>query len=490
MSQQGKPPRGKGYWQARKNKGPPPKEKSASWADASEDEVQPKSSESKDSRPAQSRNASQPNRPAQKNTMGAKPQRGTQVTVTHPPTKITEMKDDPLITDSFPADAVNALIQDPGALRFELTYDALPSLIRSVHQELVARDINVMKTLPESMFAHYMITVFWARLCAIRYEHGEAINATEHSLLEATAGGNYVVPSTLQTYLDGIGDLVDKEGNEWKHMVATIPSDIRVAGVQGWFGRVTADSHHLYGSLPCPGVSAYRMVQDITYNTVHTPQEWDLPDAIRPEEILDADGQPGLPTQNLLGWSRATTMRPETIAVLESVGVHAAGFDSVGAFAYSASLMQYVSAWLLRLAQRYKMSTAFNRSRFGSTAQSMRQVRSLDWTGFIRTQYYCDDGIRVRSNSQFDARQVHAVTVFVYRLFREQILYAGQARNIWCVYDWDDYAHVPPAWIATRNAELLSGRAALWDAINLSTAPTERARLLTYYIRTGVVSDK
>jgi hypothetical protein len=112
------------------------------------------------------------------------------------------------------------------------------------------------------MYQYYNVLQFWARIAAIR-EHRGMASIEERNLVRYLGSNEYPVHETINSYLRGIGDFENLSGTKHQFRLLQLPGINEYEGVSGFFGRVGANTHYLYESLPAPGVVALRLLRDL-----------------------------------------------------------------------------------------------------------------------------------------------------------------------------------------------------------------------------------
>ena len=103
--------------------------------------------------------------------------------------------------------------------------------------------------------------------------HG--VERDEWKWLKRELKPEYTLPTDVAAYLAGIGDIVDPEGRVFELDVPYILSDDELNGVRGFFGRIDADTHVLYETIPSPGVVSLLVCEDVRITNVGGANEWD-----------------------------------------------------------------------------------------------------------------------------------------------------------------------------------------------------------------------
>lgn len=70
------------------------------------------------------------------------------------------------------------------------------------------------------------------------------------------------IPKAIAVYLSAIGPVRDPNSRKWHVSVPELDANI-VNDIAGFFGAITADTHHIYGSIPFPGVAAFSVLYEV-----------------------------------------------------------------------------------------------------------------------------------------------------------------------------------------------------------------------------------
>jgi hypothetical protein len=200
--------------------------------------------------------------------------------------KTKALSNDPLYLEAFVIDGDQSYVEAAGKPDFTITTDSFISLNRRTYNTVCISDKEFGKHVSLSMYLYYNTLHFWARIADIRHHHGYA-SIEEQNLVRYISTPQYPVHEPIKAYLRGIGDFEDPTGTKHQFKELRLPSDVEHDGVTGFFGRVSAETHFLYRSLPAPGVVVYRILQDLRYtcHIINNPL-WDLPEQLQPLDVL------------------------------------------------------------------------------------------------------------------------------------------------------------------------------------------------------------
>jgi hypothetical protein len=418
----------------------------------------------------------------------------------------TPLTNDPLWLESFVIEGDRGYVEDAGVQKFTVTADSFVSLVQRTYETVSAADKEFSRHVSQSMYLYYNTMHFWGRIAAIRVHTGLATE-DEQNLRRYLASKEYPVHEPINAYLRGIGDFNDPTGGEHQFKLLRLPSREEFEGIGGYFGRVSSDTHYLYESLPSPGVAARRVAADLQFTTGQGQYNWNLPDEIRPaeglggianlsesdeddaipeeERVIAVEVHEALPTANLLGWGPSVRLTHEQRQALEHCGIQEEGFaDSMSRFALNNGLFEFVSGRVRSSVDRYKCGASLHEHQGGSVAQCAYVERKDEEVPFSRTKLYCEGSIRSCTAFQTDARISVVTRVMAYRHRKEK---CGNRHN-WCCYDFNRYESVPETWIATRNSVFTYGQVTKLNAADKFTAFTEKDRLRTPLLTSGVVN--
>jgi hypothetical protein len=188
-----------------------------------------------------------------------------------------------------------------GENTFASTTESFIPLVDREYDLIGSADRTFTKFVSRSMWTYYCVEHLYARCIAVLRHRGCTTHA-EEEFAESIRSGNYPVPSCIEEFLRSLGDLTDVTGKKHTFEVPAWPND-------GHFEQVTGQDHWMYEAMTAPIVLGCRIrahLQKTLNPAVHA--DWDLPIQLRPIEAAC-----GLPTANLLGWARATTLTSEQL---------------------------------------------------------------------------------------------------------------------------------------------------------------------------------
>jgi hypothetical protein len=392
--------------------------------------------------------------------------------------------------EAFVTESDRGFIEYAGAQTFTVTTDSFITLVTRTYHTVCAADKEFSRFVSLTMYQYYNILHFWARIAAIR-EHRGMANKEKRNLVRYLKSNEYIVHETINSYLRGIGDFEDPSGTKHQFRLMRLPGMQEYEGISGFFGRVGADTHFLYESLPAPGIVALRLLQDLGYTRhIFDYPDWDLPDALCPEQLapepaveepdeeddqeesdpaleqaddgphhreeLEPTGEPRRPrlTANLLGWSPAERLSNEQRQALEDCGLGEEFPTDYPRFMLNNGLFENIAVRVKQSADRYKLGASLHEHSEGSIAQCAYVEKETDGRRFCRTVQYSEGSVRGACAYQMDQRLSVAARIVAYRMRKEP----DGNRQPWCCYDFNNYRDVPPDWIATKDSVFEYGR--------------------------------
>ncbi len=216
----------------------------------------------------------------------------------------TAEKNDPLISDSVLIDGVNGFVERTRQRHFQLDYSAYISLVRASYDAQVTFDRGFRKYVSYGMYQYYAVILLWRRLLYVTSQRGQ--RAIDYERLIKYLNFEIPEPSDIAMYLNSIGDIIDFSSRHFILELQTYFAPLRVGGIQGTFGQITAQTAIFYETIPSIYVALEKIRQDLLHTVDNADADWDLPEEVRP---LEAGAV--LPNANLLGWFRSETLTTE-----------------------------------------------------------------------------------------------------------------------------------------------------------------------------------
>lgn len=108
------------------------------------------------------------------------------------------------------------------------------------------------------MWTYYCTMLLWERLYFIRSLQNE-IPMTAYIEFKSHMPTGICIPKAIAVYLSAIGPVRDPNSRKWHVSVPELDANI-VNDIAGFFGAITADTHHIYGSIPFPGLAAFSVL--------------------------------------------------------------------------------------------------------------------------------------------------------------------------------------------------------------------------------------
>lgn len=359
-------------------------------------------------------------------------------------TTATPVKNDPLF--------LSALVPHPGAeLRptSQIKYIqsgavGLPEVTRQSYQDLVASTPGFARRVPPAAYEYYTAAITLGAMLKKQEFSGFRVITSEREYTSTITELNLRPPSLITTYVEGFGSTTLPNGRDLRfRMLEREYVEDPDTNTIGWYGRVSVGTHYLYAHYPCLAVYAQRIEEDMLRTQDHgRDPDWNLPDAIRPEEA-----NAGLPTANLLGYSPSEIYKPEQLRFMREGGISNDGsFDSDN--------IQIPLCVPLLIAVQNELDAVKSETlkplhyeAEGSQAQIPLLRPSIPRDARIE---------RLQDLEMTAAVQITGALVVIEGGFAYRIKHAlddsrrGQ-RNNWCVYDFGAYEHVPLAWRNTAN---------------------------------------
>lgn len=362
-------------------------------------------------------------------------------------TQQSELKNDPLWLE-YGEDDYSAASQTRGNERFAVTFEGFVPLVEELYYTLHATNKGFARRISLSAFSYYCTQLLYYRVCTIRDYQGQTASEDEIKFIDEVTSMNLSTPATLEIYLKSIGSVVDTDGARSQIIFPSFPNK------SGDFGRVTAETHWKYESMPAPRVVVERIKQDLALEKEpSTNRDWDLPEELRPI------GQCGLPTKNLLMWNKSVALTSEQTDLLNNHGVTSDEFTiDRDTFCFNRGLCNIISL-ILEATPSFKTNDLKKYGEEGSMGETLLVEVIEGQEVFNRNAMYTDPGVVVSSASRVDTRFVIGAAITKLRVRKEPI----NGRDCYACYDFNQYTNVPISWRRTRNRLLSLGQSENWD---------------------------
>ncbi|CAG5000804.1 unnamed protein product [Parnassius apollo] len=220
-------------------------------------------------------------------------------------TEPTKPKNEPMFSDmdkmGFPGVAPYRRANE-----FAITTEGFIPLCEKEYDIIASNQPYFAKVVAKSAWVYYCTMSLYARFISIRQEEGDS-TYDEDSFANQVLSGNHALPGQIDAYISGFGHVGDTASLHYRLAIPAWPNQ------QGHFGRISANTHLMYMSMPCPRLCVQRIQADLHITATPGNRDWDLTQDIRPAA--------GLPTRNLLVWARAATLTNDQVAFLESADV-------------------------------------------------------------------------------------------------------------------------------------------------------------------------
>lgn len=374
-------------------------------------------------------------------------------------TSFTTPKNDPCDIDAFSVADLAALGFLKRVPELRLNYSGYFDLVESLYRDLMSQDRYWVRTVTEPMWVYYCTMLLWERLYFIRSLQNE-IPMTAYIDFKSHMPTGICIPKAIAVYLSSIGPVRDPNSRKWHVSVPELDQQV-VNDVAGFFGQIAADTHHLYGSIPSPGLAAFSVLYEVA--NPQGVEMWRPPVGIAPADALNALQ----PTRSLLAYvPRSGPISQEIRNIYAELGLEAdynadtQDLENVvfgrnyHGLPFCIDLLRHIST---------KVADAKIPSIIGPVET---EVGSQTQLGYISAN---DDQlppnlrptqgiVSTRCYTQLISLRATAVAVF-----KPRVEYANIPRNY--IYRFQDDA-IPPGWIATRNTQFAYGRP---EWINMDT---------------------
>ncbi|XP_046492970.1 uncharacterized protein [Neodiprion pinetum] len=329
------------------------------------------------------------------------------------------------------------------------------------------------KFISKTMFSWYAMQHLYARQIAIKSHRGDT-TFKEDQFLRYVKSDNYSIPMALDEYLCSIGN-IDYATTKYQVHFPVWPNN------HGHFGRVTDKTHYKYETSLAPRVLSQAILEDLMYTRDPTrSRNWNLPENLRPIEE-----NAGLPTKNLLGWCRSTTLTTEQRESLEGLGLDEDNFEaSILQFQMNEGLFERIAYFVRASEKVINLSNQISESVNGSVAPARWQERDVtNPENFSRTTAYLEREVCQCGPVQEVTNE--RALIMALRTKKEQII---DKRSYSC-YDFGEYLAVPDTWHDTRNKIFEFGRADTWNNCTYRSAYRGKDDVRTSWIRKGLLKN-
>lgn len=380
----------------------------------------------------------------------------------HLSTTFTKPINDPADVEDFKVLGFEGFATRKPKAKVQLDYSGFLDLIEETYNQLKATDKYIERTISHSMFSYYCIVLLYQRMYTVRADQGHDFDDLKSDIDRALAF-DPVIPKPIAHYLNQVGVFTDNNRRSWILQFHEL-DDTVYDTVSGGYGRVTAETHFKYASQPSPLVAAMRIIHDYVFSANSAAQLvgferlWSLHPDLSP-----INAHTTTPNENLLGWARATKVRPEVVHLLESFGIEASWVlpqgqvpahlevgsfgRNVGNIPINGELLSFISTRI----QQMPSVTGFNISPVGSQTIIPFTILSGDQEGLQRSS---NGTCTTVSSTQLVSTRATASAVVRLRVKRNDV------NSNYC-YMFEDPYDRPNAWAATLNANFNFGQA-MW----------------------------
>lgn len=137
------------------------------------------------------------------------------------------------------------------------------SLIAVSYEKMITADRSIAKYVSSSMYAYYCVILLWRRLTQVTAQR--LCRTLEYTVIRDTVSEDLPIPADIGAYLNGVGNVRDHEDNQtWLKLQADM-SSLKSKGSPGFYGKISANNHWKYETLPAPGMFVLRVLADIEY---------------------------------------------------------------------------------------------------------------------------------------------------------------------------------------------------------------------------------
>ncbi|XP_063987412.1 uncharacterized protein LOC135167792 [Diachasmimorpha longicaudata] len=328
--------------------------------------------------------------------------------------------------------------KQPECNRFTTTFESFFLLVDEEYWMRASRNSKFQDNISLSMYRYYMAQHLYSRLVEIRVSKNLANHKEKEYFLRVRSLAP-IVPLAIISYLNSIGDVILVEyGKFLSYEFPIWPND------DGDFERVSSKNHWKYMSFPAPVVVAQAIQEDLIME-MKGSTNWNLKAHLIPPF---EDGNPGLPTANLLGWKPATVLTTDQRQKLHLSGINQYQFEVLNSqFQLNAKLMKIIYKYLLanpiataNITEQYEPRKSPNigtkvqigwLERVGDTKYpGGRTIASVERTMLVRKPLEL-----MEERSQIFSFRVNKV-----------------GSDDWAIYGWNDYNDVPQSWKETKNS--------------------------------------
>lgn len=208
-------------------------------------------------------------------------------------------KNDPCDIDAFSVADLSALGFLKRVPELRLNYSGYFDLVDSIYREQMSQDRYWIRGVSEDMWVYYCTMLRWQRLYFIRTIQNE-IPMAAYVDFKSNMPTGISIPKAIAVYLSSLGPVRNPNVRKW-HLSAPEPLIEEMNGIP-FFGAINEGTHHIYASVPSPGIAAYSVLYEVA-----NPQgvvSWQPPVNIRPPAADNAIE----PTRSLLGFVPRTTI--------------------------------------------------------------------------------------------------------------------------------------------------------------------------------------
>lgn len=337
-------------------------------------------------------------------------------------TPTTNPKKDPLADDDFLKLDIPPLVSVRKQRKHQIDFTQYINLINSTYQAMKLQHSAFSQSVSKSLWTYYCISLLWRRLKLVT-ERSSPNNDDVKRIDELI--GKWEIPDEIGLYLDGIGDFTDVDGRITQLELQAALGSTTIDDLTGHFGRVAAETHYMYETLPAPSVIIQRIGQDVLKTvTGSTVTAWDLSANLRPAVV--ASGVALHINENCLGYAPRVSLTAEQLYAINEGGIYVEDNAIVygqhvviGGLPIFDELIKHVADKLREQPLASKANYVASNSRYGSIAQMGFQKREPGDEGVgqlfkpIRQRLS-----QLYIKTQLSSNLCAAATVFRYRIKR------------------------------------------------------------------------
>lgn len=253
----------------------------------------------------------------------------------------SEERNDPLYKEAVFPDTGEEFRATSSEFNYYPEAGGLIEIINQIFEVYTAQNPSFAKRVTLSAFTYYCSTLLWARMLYLQQTNNYETDYQDRVFIETLQRADYLVPSPIQLFLDGLGNTTMPEGKDILFRLKEITFN-DVNDELGWFDRIQPDTFRLYTAYPCLAALKRRMRHDLEFTAdPELDREW-----IPPAEIHSVVGQ-GLNT-NFYGYQPAVRLSAEQVREYNNMGFYHDRYPAMDNTKYMlcTSLLNHVNSHL------------------------------------------------------------------------------------------------------------------------------------------------